>query len=291
MTNVEKHARTSQPSRSEPLRVLNLGAGVQSTAVLLMSISGVLPRIDHAIFADTGWEPEAVYRHLDWLETKAAEAGIPIHRVTSGHIRDDALHSQVHGKAVDGVRFASMPLFTNDPETGSHGMIRRQCTREFKIAPIEKFIRRELLGLAYREHAPENAVCQVFGISFDEWQRQRTPIEKWKSYDYPLVEKRITRAACLLWLEQQGYPTPPRSACIGCPYHSDSEWREMKMTRPAEWKDAVEFDRAIRNCEGMRAETFLHRSCTPLSEIDFRTDVDRGQLLLWQDECDGMCGT
>ena len=41
---------------SEPLRILSLGAGVQSSAVLLMSCDGVLPKLDCAIFADTGWE-------------------------------------------------------------------------------------------------------------------------------------------------------------------------------------------------------------------------------------------
>ena len=39
------------------IEILNLGAGVQSSTVLLMSIHGELPHIDHAIFADTGWEP------------------------------------------------------------------------------------------------------------------------------------------------------------------------------------------------------------------------------------------
>ena len=54
------------------LNVLNLGAGVQSTTVLLRSIHGELPKIDCAVFSDTGWEPKAVYRHLDWLEAVAA---------------------------------------------------------------------------------------------------------------------------------------------------------------------------------------------------------------------------
>ena len=39
------------------LRILSLGAGVQSSVVLLMSIKGILPRLDAAIFADTQWEP------------------------------------------------------------------------------------------------------------------------------------------------------------------------------------------------------------------------------------------
>ena len=43
--------------------ILNLGAGVQSTRLYLEY------EYDAAIFADTGEEPQAVYRHLEWLQS------------------------------------------------------------------------------------------------------------------------------------------------------------------------------------------------------------------------------
>ena len=88
------------------LRVLSLGAGVQSTALLLLAAENPKrARLDAAIFADTGWEPAAVYAHLDRLEAEVARpAGIPVYRVSVGNIRDDAL-DPAH-------RFASMPLYT-----------------------------------------------------------------------------------------------------------------------------------------------------------------------------------
>lgn len=90
--------------------------------MLALSANGVLPRADYAIFADTGWEPRAVYRHLDRLEREIAEpAGIPILRVSTGNIRKDAL-DPAH-------RFASMPLYILNQD-GKQGMIRRQCTGE-----------------------------------------------------------------------------------------------------------------------------------------------------------------
>jgi 3'-phosphoadenosine 5'-phosphosulfate sulfotransferase (PAPS reductase)/FAD synthetase len=101
-------------------RVISLGAGVQSTALLCLSANGLLPKADYAIFADTGWEPAAVYTHLDRIEREVAEpAGIPILRVSAGNIRDDALDPN-H-------RFASMPLHILN-EDGKAGMTRRQCT-------------------------------------------------------------------------------------------------------------------------------------------------------------------
>ena len=75
------------------LRCLSLGAGVQSTTMALMAAHGALtPMPDCAIFADTGWEPEAVYDHLDWnccgqqrpaqfdAQVRRTEAEIQAHR-------------------------------------------------------------------------------------------------------------------------------------------------------------------------------------------------------------------
>lgn len=32
------------------------------------------------------------------------------------------------------------------------------------------------------------------------------------------------------------------------------------------------------------------RYCVPLDEVDLTTAEDRGQLTLWDNECEGMCG-
>ncbi|MGI5215124.1 hypothetical protein [Plantactinospora sp. CA-290183] len=99
-------------------RFLSLGAGVQSSTLLLLAVLGRIPRFDAAIFADTSWEPRAVYRHLRHLTSIAERAGIDVVRVRAGDIRADAL-DPAH-------RFASMPLFTLG-RNGERGMARRQC--------------------------------------------------------------------------------------------------------------------------------------------------------------------
>src|SRR5512142_213642 len=73
--------------RMQPLRIISLGAGVQSTALLLLALHGEVAA-DAAIFADTGWEPAAVYAHLERLRALAAARGFPIHVVRNGDIRD-----------------------------------------------------------------------------------------------------------------------------------------------------------------------------------------------------------
>ncbi|MCG5241415.1 hypothetical protein ACIU1J_27765 [Azospirillum doebereinerae] len=88
------------------LRVLSLGAGVQSTTHALMATHGeVGPMPDCAVFADTGWEPSAVYRHLAWLMAPGVLA-FPIHVVSAGNLRDDLL------AGAQGQRSVSVPAYT-----------------------------------------------------------------------------------------------------------------------------------------------------------------------------------
>jgi hypothetical protein len=258
--------------------------------MFLMACHGILtPKPDAAIFADTQWEPKEVYEWLDKLTAIGADHGIPVIRATKGDLRADALRSQVRGRKDGEKRFASMPLRTLSPE-GSEGMIRRQCTREYKIEVIEREARR-LLGLQPKQRAPKSSVEFWHGISADEAGRTRDARGRWYALRYPLIfdlDPPMTRRDCLAWLESHGYPLPRKSACLGCPFHSDDEWRQIK-SNPEEWADVVEFDNAIRNCGGMRGKVYLHRSCKPLAEVDLSTAEERGQLN-WIEECEGMCG-
>jgi 3'-phosphoadenosine 5'-phosphosulfate sulfotransferase (PAPS reductase)/FAD synthetase len=265
------------------LRILSLGAGVQSSTVLLMSCRGELPKLDVAVFADTGWEPQAVYRHLAFLESEGDRYGIPIYRVQAGRIRTDALRSQVRGTKASGHRWASMPYFVLGPN-GEKGMIKRQCTKEYKLEPIRKKVR-QLTGYAPRKRIPHGFVQQWIGISADEFRRQRGSGEMWRINWHPLIDLHKTRAGCLEWMHTRGYPEPPRSACVGCPFRSDDEWRWLRDNEPASWQDAITFDRAIRNCGGMRGQVFLHAARIPLADVDLRTDVDYGQGLLFDTLC------
>ncbi|HXF81293.1 MAG TPA: hypothetical protein VNN19_00860 [bacterium] len=77
--------------------ILSLGAGVQSTTLALMAARGEIERPEAAIFADTGWEPRAVYEHLAWLIAEL-DGSLPVHVVRKQHrdgapanIRDDVL--------------------------------------------------------------------------------------------------------------------------------------------------------------------------------------------------------
>lgn len=282
--NTQEPRRAGQRPR---LRALSLGAGLQSSTLLLLSCRGELPKLDLAIFADTQWEPPWTYAQLDYLEGEAAKAGIPLVRVTAGSIKAHALVSQVAGRKTGGVRWASMPYHTHSPE-GRKGMIRRQCTSEYKIRPIVQELRRQL-GLRPRQRVPENTVEQWLGISLDEVVRMRPSRYPWITNQYPLIDEGMRRQDCVAWLTERGLPIPARSSCVGCPFHDNQEWRRIRSDSEA-WRDAVEFDRAVRNCGGMRGRIYLHHSCKPLDEVDLRSARDLGQMSLWGNECEGRCG-
>ncbi len=183
-------------------------------------------------------------------------------------------------KQLENGRWASMPLYTQLDWKVPEGQLRRQCTKEYKIEPITKKMR-ELSG--------GKTVTQWFGISGDEMRRMRMSKVRWIENYYPLVfafDRPWHRIDCQRWLRDFRFPPAPRSACIGCPYRSDKEWRTLTAD---EFADAVLFDEQIRQIGGITAATFLHRSCKPLGQVDLATLEEKGQQN-WLNECEGMCG-
>lgn len=269
----------SKPVEGATLRVISLGAGVQSSVLALMAAQGeVGPMPDAAIFADTGYEPRQVYEHLRWL---SGVLPFPVLTVTVGNIREDS----VGGCNSTGRRFASMPFFLDDD--GAPGMGRRQCTSEYKIKPVQRKIR-ELCGLAKGARAKGSLVEQWIGFSTDEFTRMSRSRFRWIVNRWPLLELDMSRNDCVEWFKSRYTERElVKSACIACPYRSDAEWRALTEQ---EFEDACEFDDAIRNHPKMNGKQYVHRSRKPLREVDFSTAEDHGQSALEFDDCQGMCG-
>lgn len=269
------------------INVLSLGAGVQSTVLALMAEQNYagIPRPDFAVFADTGWEPPAVYAHLDWLE---ARLSYPVHRVSAGNIRENILA----GQSPDGRSFIDLPFYVTKPE-GKAIIAARQCTNHYKIQPIQKFLRQQL-GMPAGRPVKDVQVHMWLGISRDEASRQKPSRDRWIINQYPLLQRDFSRQQLIEWFAKH-YPgrNLPKSACIGCPYHSDAAWATMKAEDPASWHDAVGVDWALRNVVAAKSaidgDAYLHRSRTPLSEIDFGDAAATAEAEL-QQECEGLCG-
>jgi len=263
------------------LRILSLGAGVQSSTLALMIEHREIPMVDCAIFADTQSEPKLVYSHLDWLEKQLS---YPIYRVTTGNLKEDVINSVKNNS-----RVSTPPFFTRNKETGKKGILLRQCTTDYKIKPINKKVR-ELLGYKKGERVKkETKVEMLMGISKDEIIRTRINRLSYIQNIYPLIDKDMRRHNCLQWMKQKSYPKPPRSACTFCPYHNNEEWKNIKKDKE-EWNEVVALDRLIRKrTKNIKDELFLHKSGVPLDEADL--DPNKDQQDLFNDICDeGMCG-
>ena len=134
-------------------------------------------------------------------------------------------------------------------------------------------------------------VNQLLGISMDEAHRMKPSRDIWIKNIYPLIDKDLTRGHCLEWMESHGYPTPPRSACVYCPFHSDAEWHRIKTEMPKEFQFAVNFEKELQKKvatdKRIKSKPYLHNSCKPLDEVHF--DVNKS-LDLYGNECEGMCG-
>lgn len=276
---------------------LNLGAGVQSTALYLMAIDSEVPKIDAAIFADTQEEPDDVYEHLAWLESLGGPA---ILRVTAGRL-GDALEAGSDAKGnrrTDGGHYIQIPVYTKMHD-GTTSLTRRQCTADYKVKPIESLIREHVGGQAGRPLPKDVTVTQYMGLSYDEPKRvirvKQRFMEKpanWK-VEFPLWDLEMTRADCVAYLKGRVPHPVPRSACVFCPFKRNDEWRHLRDTDQKGWERAVYIDKVCRTGSGLDAARYVHRDCQPLDQVDLReADQKSGQMHLrgFVDECEGYCG-
>lgn len=295
------------------LRILSLGAGVQSTVLYLTEAW------DYAIFADTQEEPAPVYSHLEWLK---AHGRAPILTRTAGKLGDDIISGRNHwgqeNKLRNGDRVAAIPAYTvqhvidrweldegtdeleecEDGEDTTHlayGRTRRQCTREYKLDVIHQTVR-ELLGLRKRQRFPKDvAIIHGIGFSYDEKGRIGRCIAGWKRPQirpvFPLFDRRWRREDCVTWLRKNVPHEVPRSSCVFCPFHRNEEWRWLREHDPSGWQRAIAVDSALRvpgNVvnRSMVVEMFVHRSCVPLDQANIE-EVETGQLTF--EGCTGGC--
>ena len=261
-----------------PLKILSLGWGVQSWTLAAMAALGEIPMPDYAVHADTTHEMQGTYQHAEkwtpWLEKHGVKVRTVQAKITSPT-------SDSPGKYR-----IMIPAFTKNLTTTEGGQLNRQCTQDWKIAPLHRFAR-SIVG----KISPE-CVEMWMGISLDEWQRMKTSRQKYIKHVYPLVDHRLNRAYCVAWLEQHGLDIPPKSACTFCPYHNKESWKRMKQAGGVDWEEAVNVDRDIRNRGkgGIEFEMFVHNSALPLEEA-VRIPEDYGAKQMEMDiPCDsGHC--
>lgn len=259
-----------------PIRVISWGYGIQSTTLAVMSVLGMIDKVDYIIAADTGWEKNQTYKAKEWYTNWLEERGQKVYTVSAGSIKDDIM-----------LPHANIPFYTKP----SGAPLQRQCTPHYKIEPIRRFLR-EILGTGKTGgRIKKNSVYCLLGISLDEFKRMKDSTVTYIKNVYPLVDMGITRDGCVTILKENNLPVPPKSACIICPYTNNKRWLDLKLNSPEEFNDAVEFDKVIREPsqymkdKGIVSSLYLHKSLQPLDEVDFESMVSN-----LDDVCDsGYC--
>ena len=247
--------------------IVTYGGGIQSTTIAALIVAGRLPRPECIVMADTGRERSAVWRYLDEVTNpRLAEIGLTVKRV--GHE-----YSTVDLAAKNGDLL--IPVFTEA------GKLPTFCSTEWKRRPVRRY-------LAEQGYGPDKPVRLWFGMSLDEVGRMRTSDVKWIENYYPLIlniETRMSRGDCEAFLEREGWPIPPKSACWMCPHRDDKTWLEMKRDDPDDFAAAVALEQEIR--AGEWGDIWLHKRRTPLDEVTF----DSSDSLPLFDLCADTCWT
>ena len=280
MKTLREEYRIRQATLDEPLEVLSLGGGVQSSAMALMADvgllrGGVVP--DCAIYANSWSDPFSTYEMIGYLRRMVS---FPILMVDAGNLMDDVLtrkvscSGKVYGKT-------TIPAYVLDRENHK-GILQRSCTKDFKIRPIYSTIHK----LVERKHGIR---CRMWiGISYDEMLRRRPAFVDYIKNVYPLVEAGITREDCLQWMREHGHPEPSRSACVFCPFHSNRDWRELKEQDPEMFERVAVFEEKVQELylEIIPGTPFLHPSRKGLREVDISQDKNNHAFTCGE----GMCG-
>ena len=253
------------------MRVISMGWGVQSWALAAMSALGELPPVDVAIHADTGWERSETLafakRWTPWLESRGV-------RVVTLHSKGQCVEPRLNTLAVN------IPVFTAYPDGTESGQMRRQCTHDWKMAPIRRWLQ------ANRNKQP---IEMWLGITRDEIGRVKPSGVKYIENVYPFIDADppMSRIDVLHWLATHDLEAPVKSGCFICPFHSRATWRDIQRNGNGNWQRALEVDAAIRD-KRPGYVCYLSPARKPLAECDFSAPEDHGQMLMWE-ECSGMC--
>ena len=247
------HAGAMLPSLEWP-EIVSFGAGVQTTALVILNLTGKLPRsTSRVVFADTGAEHPDTYAFIQSFRQWISDHGGEFVSVRYGDLYDDYYAKQV------------IPYRTL-----------RRCTDKYKIRPVRRYLR-TLVGTS----RTAKATVQL-GISTDE-QRRAVPSDvQWASNRYPLIELGMSRRDCIETIIQAGVPVPPKSGCFFCPFQGKRAWARLRARNPELFTRAVDLE---NRASSAKPGVYLHGRY-PLAEFDSIADREFD----WN-ELEGECST
>lgn len=256
------------------MKILSCGAGMQSTALALMSCAnsqnrGVFPLVpiyDAIIFCDLCAEASWVYEQVKFIANACQESCIPFYVITT-----DLLGAFMRNFGSGHI--TSIP-FWSIGEDGKKAKMRRHCTIDFKILAIQKFVRYTLLDYRWREKLrKQDRGAHELHIGFSAEEKQRI----FDSYNpmfvnrFPLVDMGLTRADNYRYCLENWELDTKASACIFCPFHRNYFFKHLKENHPSRYAQLVEFDQKLEREQPntmIRSQLFISRSRKRIADLN-----------------------
>ena len=202
--------------------VLSFGGGVNSTAMLvLLDRQGRLPSL--VLFADTGGERPATYRHVAEMSAWCAQRGVPFVTVTNAN--------EQRGASLEAncLRRKELPSL-------AYGF--KGCSVKWKRQPMDRYVRDEWAP-AKEAWARGELVERLVGIDAGETRRASLPPDARYRYVYPLREAGIDRDGCVALIRSAGLDVPGKSSCFFCPAMKKAEVAALTTEHPDLFARAV----------------------------------------------------
>ena len=104
------------------------------------------------------------------------------------------------------------------------------------------------------------------------------------------------QSSTLALMAARGEITPMPDASVFADTQAEppsAEWRRLQSEDPEYFKKAVLLEKGfqqLKRLSGLTGQAYLHSKRIPLDQVDFSTEEERGQIDLFGNECEGMCG-
>lgn len=224
--------------------ILNYGAGVGSTALVIALLKGYIPDIQLkktlVVFSDTGAERPWTYEYLEYFKNFCKKNGISLEIVRQKYTLEEYVY---HSGILPSRRI-------------------RWCTPRLKMQPIRKRAMLDDISKPY---------LQLIGFDVNELSRipknllYSDCIEK-----YPLIELKWDRLRAIKEIKKMGLKVPKKSACFCCPFQRLSTFVTLMREYPDLKKRVIKLeDFSIQKSNGKRP-FYLFKE--PIRDLINRTD-------------------
>lgn len=257
------------------MKILSCGAGMQSTALALISCDQTrnairypeVPTYDAVVYCALGCDPVWVDRQVDFIQEACDACDIPFY-ILQSDLYGDYMKNFGHG------RVSCIPFWTLD-ERGKKGrMPYRACTMDYKVRMIQKFVRQQLLGYqAHQRTRAEDIGAHELHIGFsgEETQRMFESRHLFFINRFPLIQMGWTRADCYRYsLEEWGLETKG-SSCLICPFHQNFFFQHLKDHVPHNYETILEFDQMLKQRQPLskiRNQLFISKSRKRIKDLE-----------------------